>query len=350
MSIPKLDTCTSECIVSIIEHCVQKQKKLHSTPIDMHLFSDVLSISLGGDIQKLYNQQCNTQLQLKNMLQKRESVQHLENKTELRNVQTEIHHLEQRWKNTRKELTKCFRDHPIIAPNISKIQRQMLQCIHILSETIYEIQSHGTFQTLGTYLQTITSLPIKHETQKIEEGQLTARLNELKKECQSKETLNEKHINEIEQHITLVTNEVLSLKSRIGITFHEKEVSSKLQSTIKSLRQKELKSEAKIGRVLNCHLKYIQSKLCLYVCSVFANVAFFFYFFSVELGQMLANEEKAHATLINFLQHKCATLQEKKQTHGDAHKKDLSSKMADIISISANRESNLQILLVRWSL
>jgi len=244
----KLESSTSQTIVPYIESCIQKLSILISNPKTLFKLSDELALLLGEETKKKIEQRHTLENRLEETKARKTLVKGLKNKTQLRNLETEILHCGRSLKDKKKELSRSLWEHESVIDNTTKVHRELQKCIEILSETIHEISTIGSYNVLLDYIDYIASTPKDHEKNKKEEALVSEDICRLKKEFDEMKSSQSKKIDEQKNTLSSLEHSKSLLCSGSELIFYREEVLAKNHSSIKVLRQKELALECKISK------------------------------------------------------------------------------------------------------
>ena len=250
MSASKECTSTFEPASVLVLECIQNLKRFQVTPKNVCDFAGVLAASIGGKINNLYHKKNDLEHSLDKIRVKCETVKHLRNKTELRNLQTKAKNFQQYLNETKKELTRSLWENESVVKNLGKIQKEVQECTFALTEIIHEINVMGTFDSLHNYVQGLKSEKTNYEECKREEEKLFKQLNEIKKESSLLKTSLRNKIYDMNHNLSDVTEAITFLRSGTEVRFYEESLSANLQASFELQRKKELVIQNEISKLV----------------------------------------------------------------------------------------------------
>lgn len=296
----------------VLEESLEKLNLLGCITPDILQNREELSQVVGDEISRIIQEQRQLEGKYEKLVAQRSVLKGLANKTKSKENQREIQDVSRLLRESTKSLCRTLRENPNFAGNLFKIQQERESLSELLGQTLTEIEKHGTFEMLLTFVAEGKSSQEKAHEIFRKERETVDEAKKLGVELAREKLEHQKELAEHKVAILGLKEQILAVKSKaqVDIRYARNEAKAKRTSTARMYHQ--------LLEEQHDRIKDLQSK-----CEV---------------------ETKVHDETVDFLKNRHKQLQAELAEWNTKHQQHAQAKRIELQELQTHRAANTQRL------
>lgn len=240
MAAHKLSVCEGFRAHVLLEDALKKLEFLTSISSNANVHRDELTQFMGDEISRIIHEQRDLEKQYESLITVRGSLKGLCNKTQFKEVQSQIQDVAHKLRESNKNLCRNLKENPNVQGNLLKMQQERSRVQELLEDTkgeLIELSFQGLMQKVE---QERRSQELLNEVKK-KENEASAMVKTLETELQREYQDHERETKQSSQEIKDLKEELQKSKtiSQIEVAFEQKRLKAKVNADERDFAQKE---------------------------------------------------------------------------------------------------------------